>query len=1259
MLFITSDTCINNITKTVSAIQERLQQENIILNRLNLPTVQIEGNIFPSPHKVGFQVNFPKILLPAHKIFTVKHLLEVGAVSSSSLTLKPSYCVAGNSKKVEQVTELFNNNGLKALVRTGQGIWCNRDPYGLWKYLISMSGTTLDNIYNYLITPMQFPQLQPIVDLDSLPVEELEKKARFFVKRTRESLTTEIYCEDKEKQTSKELRWQMPKPIREFALDYLSFKLIPPLDNKLSLSRQFLESLKTVNHPLIFEIISNTKTIYFQISCAPKDEELLLRQLRVFFSKCAVIPTDTMQEKLAVATTNTTLWQVFSACPQNLTGNFKVTNESQLDAYAQLLPVMENKEVICQFIFSPLQPKAIPLINHTAIMSTTLPMFIIKIREPISEATAKQMDNSSPIDRKYIFVNQETNSEGKKIFYGVRFETDPFIEKLSQDIIANLTKKQPCWLFTCRFLAHKPEVLQKIQKTFLPHYENATQVWEITSIKHTLLTYPYVKAWKLLSTDELTGLVHFPGNGVAAASLETDSNTSIEPPESYTQPQEVQITQGIVLGENVFRGTKQLVFLPPEVRTRHCYVLGKTRTGKSTLLFNSMRQDIELGIFGLKSAVCVIDPHGDLVEDVLQYIPKERIADTIYFDASERNYPISLNVMNAKNEEEIGQLADDLLVSFKRISESWGERMENILRHCFHTLLHAGNTTFLDIQNLLQSPPFRSEILSRVKFQPLLDFWKHQFPLLPKDATQPILSRMSKFSLSPILQGILNQKQSRLRFTEIIKNRQILLVNLSQGKIGEENTKLLGSLIVSQLQMAAMRQASLPKDQRIPIRFYIDEFQNFTTSAFEKILSEAGKYNLCMTVAHQYISQLDEKTRNALLGNIGTTIVFQLGQQDAGYLKHELGSFTADDIVNLDSKKHEALCKPATQAKDTFKFTTFGPPPKPQSFASDIMANTRKNYSTRYTEPTASAPGNNPIPIKPVAVTPIPSEPPTPTPTITPTKISIPEENIKVPAVYSTPSSLVPPTPTLVVQHKAPPKLQQESSSPFEKDKEIDVLRLRKQKIALAQPKSFGTVHEKLLYYIKQAEYLSSSQIISLCYGHLKESSRASTASRDLKQLIEAKKLKVENFGKQKIYFSSRSINPTNHNLILRDLFLKILNSNLEIAETNFFFSFKDLEPDLAITLISESGNLVKTLWEYDAGTEGISELKRKVTRYYDYKDDHIVVFIFDTNERLAQVRKSITEQWLTYGVLTEFDGLLDSAFLQGHVLTKLPLFLH
>lgn len=457
----------------------------------------------------------------------------------------------------------------------------------------------------------------------------------------------------------------------------------------------------------------------------------------------------------------------------------------------------------------------------------------------------------------------------------------------------------------------------------------------------------------------------------------------------------------------------------------------------------------------------------------------------------------------------------------------------------------------------------------------LQDFWQLEYPNYPKDAAQPILNRMSKFSLSPTLVGILGQPDSTLNFFDVIQNKKILLVNISKGQIGEDTAQLLGSLIVSQLQLAIMRRAALPKESRDPYYLYVDEFQNFTTSAFEKILSEARKYKLCLTLAHQYISQLDERTKNAILANVGTIIMFQSYPQDAQALRPELGQYEPTDVTNLNTANHEALCKPSTQSKDTFIFQTLAPPPKPDSFAREIIEFTRENYAT-------------------------------------------------TPIQYDAPK---------VVHSPAP-----------------EVTALAAQRLprpARALPTEFANTGDKILHYVNQAEWLATPQIHELVYSHIAEASRGPNASRDLKSLVEAKRIKFQNFGKSKIYYTGRQVNPTTHNLAIRDLFSKIVASNYELAEVNFFPQLSGLTPDLAVSFLSEEGNLIKTFWEYDAGTEGIAELLKKVSRYEILAKDSLVVFVFSTRERMLQFAKAGRDARIVAAVIREFTTLDDGVFLQ------------
>jgi hypothetical protein len=449
---------------------------------------------------------------------------------------------------------------------------------------------------------------------------------------------------------------------------------------------------------------------------------------------------------------------------------------------------------------------------------------------------------------------------------------------------------------------------------------------------------------------------------------------------------------------------------------------------------------------------------------------------------------------------------------------------------------------------------------------------------MPKDAIQPILHRMSKFALFPTLHAMLSQPTSPLNFDRVMQEKKILLVNLSQGELGEDNSKLIGCLLVSQLQLAAMRRAKLSKEERQPFYLYIDEFQNFTSSAFEKILSEAGKYMLMLTVCHQYISQLDEQTKDALLGNVGTMIVLPVNEKDATQLRHSLGSYELPDVLNLDAAKHEALCRPATKASDTFRFVTSAPPAQPENnFADSIIEHTRARYSC--------------------SPAPSPSEPTEPA---------------------------------------APLPLGNGTSG--------QILKLERPAAAVA--KQFRSTQDRILYYLNLTEYLSTRQIIVLCYSHLSRTSQKAAASRDLKQLVEAKKVKAQFVGKEKIFFVGKSCSPTTHNLAVRELFTKIELSGFEIARVDFCRRLGGLTPDLAVDFILRDGRQLSTFWEYDAGTEGIAELERKIGSYARAgAGARARVFVYDAAGRRAQAMRALPQASCVHAVLGEFESLSDSAF--------------
>jgi energy-coupling factor transporter ATP-binding protein EcfA2 len=354
------------------------------------------------------------------------------------------------------------------------------------------------------------------------------------------------------------------------------------------------------------------------------------------------------------------------------------------------------------------------------------------------------------------------------------------------------------------------------------------------------------------------------------------------------------------IGITNFRSTNQRFGIKDRDRLQHIYVIGKSGTGKSTLLENMAISDIERG-----NGLCVIDPHGDIAEDILKHIPKGRLQDLIYFNATDEVNPTAFNPLKGIHPKYHHLVASGLVSTFKKIwIDSWGPRMEYILRFTLLTLLCVPDATLLDIQPLLTSKEECAKALSYVTDEHILAFWHNEFdkysPTLRAEAISPILNKTGLFITSAPLRNIVDQKTSSFRLQQVLDTGKILIVNLSKGQIGEDASSLLGAMLINAIQLAALHRASQAEDTRRPFYLYIDECHSFVTLAFANILAEARKYGLSLFLAHQYIEQLDERVRAAIFGNVGTIIAFRVGATDAEYLAKEFYPvFTENDLVHL------------------------------------------------------------------------------------------------------------------------------------------------------------------------------------------------------------------------------------------------------------------------------------------------------------------------------------------------------------------------
>lgn len=385
-------------------------------------------------------------------------------------------------------------------------------------------------------------------------------------------------------------------------------------------------------------------------------------------------------------------------------------------------------------------------------------------------------------------------------------------------------------------------------------------------------------------------------------------------------------------------------------RDRHMYVIGKTGMGKSTLLENMAIQDIRNG-----EGLAFIDPHGGTVERLLEYIPEERIKDVVYFAPFDMEHPIAFNVMEDVGYDRRHLVVSGLMATFKKIwQDAWSARMEYILTNTLLALLEYPDATLLSVNRMYTDKAFRQKVVDNVKDPVVKDFWTKEFAnygdRYTQEATPAIQNKVGQFTGNPLIRNIIGQSKSSFDIRTMMDEKKILIINLSKGLVGETNMRLLGSMITTRIFLAAMSRADLPADKlaKLPhFYFYVDEFQNFANETFAEILSEARKYRLNLTIAHQYIEQMEEEVRDAVFGNVGTTIAFRVGPFDAEVLETIfLPKFTKEDIVALDKRQIYITLMIDGVGSAPFSAVTIPPiEPPPVSHKEDVIASSRAQFA--------------------------------------------------------------------------------------------------------------------------------------------------------------------------------------------------------------------------------------------------------------------------------------------------------------------------
>ncbi|MFA5829101.1 MAG: DUF87 domain-containing protein [Candidatus Gracilibacteria bacterium] len=452
-----------------------------------------------------------------------------------------------------------------------------------------------------------------------------------------------------------------------------------------------------------------------------------------------------------------------------------------------------------------------------------------------------------------------------------------------------------------------------------------------------------------LNVEELATIYHMPNLTVTTPNIYWVRSKKVEPPNDLPTVKDFGEEEVTLLGKTNFRGTDQEFGIKKLDRRRHIYIIGKTGMGKSTLLENMIFADIQAG-----RGLAVVDPHGDLADDVLNFIPARRTNDVIIFDPSDRDFPVAFNMLENIDPALNSIVCSGLVGIFKKIyAESWGPRLEHILRNTVLSLLEYPNTTMLGIPRILQDKDFRARVVRKITDPIVKSFWVNEFekmdPKIRVEAISPILNKVGQFLSSPIIRNILGQPKSAIDLRFAMDHKKIVIVNLSKGKIGEDTSSLLGSMMITKFQLDAMSRANVPEEDRTDFYLYVDEFQNFATDSFSTILSEARKYRLNLTMANQYIAQMPEEVRDAVFGNVGSVLSFQVGFDDAEFLSGQYGEeVLPNDLVALSKYTAYTRLLIDGMPSKTFSMDTLAPPQFDQEEGrlEKVIKLSRERYAT-------------------------------------------------------------------------------------------------------------------------------------------------------------------------------------------------------------------------------------------------------------------------------------------------------------------------
>lgn len=687
---------------------------------------------------------------------------------------------------------------------------------------------------------------------------------------------------------------------------------------------QFLVMLSYLKSPVSFELIATATEITVQCTCRESSAPFMYRQLRIYFPGYAVIET-TDDKVLEIFEQELPVYTVDFGLADEFMRPIATLGTGHHDPYTPLFGIIEGlvheDSVIVQILFSG---------THNA----------------WSES-----------------IVQSVSDGGKGSF----FIDAPEMPNLAKEKVSCPLYGVSVRIVTCSdTLENASRLLQQVAVTLVHASTSAfNKLVPLSDYEHTvqqrltdILLRQSHRVGMLLNSRELCTLVHFP-NSQLSKKLHGRNGTTKAAPETL-------VNEPYCLGINSHQGVKTAIGIDTAQRVRHMHIIGSTGVGKSTLLHSLVMQDVNNG-----TGCCVIDPHGDLVESVLHAIPEHRIPDVVLIDPTDGEYPVAFNILSAHSDLERELLASDMVALFRRFSTSWGDQMNSVFANAISAFVYNSKAGHLgDLRKFLIETEFRHRILLTCTDPEIVYYWQKEYPILKSSSIGSILTRLDSFLRPRSIRNMVCQKES-LNVRELMDTNKIVLVKLSQGLLGEENSYLLGALMVSKLQQTAMARQVQESRDRVPFFCYIDEFQHFVTPSMASILSGARKYALGLILAHQdmqQVSKVDNDIAGSLLSNAGTRICFRLGDTDAKRMQEGFSAFNHEDLQSLSTG--EAIVRVNTKEQD-FNITVTPYEHAGISYKDGIIAHTRQMYSVKSEPPPPASPEPPPAPAQPAPPPPV------------------------------------------------------------------------------------------------------------------------------------------------------------------------------------------------------------------------------------------------------------------------------------------------